>query len=100
MTSCRPSVNKKAPLLTPDNEIAFLHTLFDMEEVLLAEYHSLVSTKPLFRSTFDGYAERIALVRDNLVGALSKTRHKSRRMSSTSSKPTDMRNSPSPANSR
>ena len=42
-------------LLTPNNEIVFLHTFFDLERSLLAEYRAVVATEPLFRSTFDGY---------------------------------------------
>ena len=42
-------------LLTPANEVVFLHTFFDLEQSFLAEYRGVVAAKPLFRSTFDGY---------------------------------------------
>ena len=44
-----------AVLLTPTNEIAFLHTFFGLEQSLVAEYRAVVAAEPLFRSTFDGY---------------------------------------------
>ena len=51
----RQPVEKGGVLLTPNNEIVFLHTFFDLERSLLAEYRAVVATEPLFRSTFDGY---------------------------------------------
>ena len=42
-------------LLTPTNEIVFLHTFFDLEQSVLSEYRAVVAAEPLFRSTFDGY---------------------------------------------
>ncbi len=44
-----------AVLLTPTNEVAFLHTFFGLEQSLIAEYRAVVAAEPLFRSTFDGY---------------------------------------------
>ena len=53
-------------LLTPTNEIAFLHTFFGLERALLAEYRAVVAAKPLFRSTFDAYFKdgRLHLVKE------------------------------------
>ncbi len=42
-------------LLTPNNEIVFLHTFFDLEQSVLSEYRAVVAAAPLFRSAFDGY---------------------------------------------
>ncbi len=42
-------------LLTPTNEVVFLHTFFDLEQSFLAEYRVVVAARPLFRSTFDAY---------------------------------------------
>ena len=45
-----------AAALTPDNELAFLHTYSSkLESPFAAEYRSLVSTEPQFRSDVDGY---------------------------------------------
>ena len=45
-----------AVLLTPGNEIAFLHARSsNWKSALFAEYRALVSATPLFRSEFDGH---------------------------------------------
>ena len=53
-------------LLTPTNEIVFLHTFFGLERSLLAEYRAVVVAKPLFRSAFDAYFKdgRLHLVKE------------------------------------
>ena len=55
-----------AVLLTPTNEVAFLHTFFGLEQSLVAEYRAVVAAEPLFRSTFDGYFKdgRLHLVKE------------------------------------
>ncbi len=53
-------------LLTPTNEIVFLHTFFDLDQSVLSEYRAVVAAEPLFRSTFDGYFKdgRLHLVKE------------------------------------
>ena len=53
-------------LLTPTNEVVFLHTFFHLEQSLVAEYRAVVAAEPLFRSTFDGYFKdgRLHLVKE------------------------------------